>query len=196
MRKRSYFVVITALLLLAVVTTGCSRRRNEERTPEAIWTPSAVTGSTQLATPGADILPSPAPVETRVAQPSAAPATRDPNVVVVTEQDVLKAVASGATAQEGANLEGVGVDFIDGKMRLTADRASYQFISVDNLEVIGTLVAEQGKLQMETESVKPRGIVTSFIPTIANQALANYTSRWYVEDVQTYDDRLELRIRP
>lgn len=202
-------MVLLSFLIVLLALGGCSRKR-DEREANPIWTPSAVTGALQLATPGAPVLPTAvtgsatgsgatagsAAAGGQNAPATRAAATRDPNLVIVTENDVLKAVTSGAAAQEGAELDGVSVDFQDGKMRLTAARAKYQFITVDNLVVVGRLVARDGKLQMETESVSPRGIVTSFIPTIANQALANYTSRWYVEDVETYEDRLELRVRP
>jgi hypothetical protein len=197
--------VILGVLVVLVALAGCSRKREEQRDADPIWTPAAVSGSLQLATPGAAILPTAAPPPTAVAaiaspgltRSAATPAaTRDPSLVVVTEKDVVNAVTSGVTAQEGADLQGVRVDFRDGKMHLAADRASYGIVTVDNLQIVGRLVARDGRLQMDTESVSPRGIVTSFVPTIANQALANYTSRWYVEDVQTLEDRLELRIRP
>ena len=51
------------------------------------------------------------------------------------------------------------------------------------------------RLQLQTESISPGGLITSLIPAFANQALAQYTAQWYVEEVRTLEGRLELRIR-
>lgn len=194
MKNKAYKIAWLAVLVIVVLAGGCARKRDGQQEQAALWTPAPVTGAVQLATPA----PLPTALPTLAAPTRAAPTattTRAPNVVVITEQDVLRAVEAGVAAQGGATLQGVGVDFTDGKMRLTAERASYSLVNVENLEVVGRLVAVDGQLQMETESVSPRGIVTSFIPTIANQVLAQYASRWYVEEVATYDNRLEMRVR-
>ncbi len=131
-----------------------------------------------------------------VAAPTAA-STRDPNLVTITEADVLRAVTSGAAAEQGATLDNVGVKFTaDGKMILTAGRVGYGFVNADNVTLVGRLVAVNGKLELQTESITPRGLVTAMIPTIANQALQNYTSKWYIEDVRTTEGKIELRVRP
>ena len=130
------------------------------------------------------------------AEPTA-PATRDPGQVIITEADVLRAVTSGATEQSGATLENVGVQFTaDGKMILTAGRVGYGFVNADNVTLVGRLVAVDGKLQLQTESITPRSMVTALIPTVANQALQQYTSKWYIEDVRTTEGQIELRVRP
>ncbi len=115
--------------------------------------------------------------------------------MVITEADVLRAVASGAGAQGGLALELPSVRFTDGKMQLTAARLQYGPVDVRDLALIGRLVAQDGRLQLEAESISPRGLVTSLIPSFANQALAQYTAQWYVEEVRTLEGRLELRIR-
>jgi hypothetical protein len=108
---------------------------------------------------------------------------------------VQRAIESGVTAESGASQKGLKVRFIDGKMRVDADYLSYGPINVDNLTLIGTLAAADGKLQLQTESVTPRGLIGALIPTVANQALEQYTSKWYVEDVKTYDGYIEVRTR-
>jgi hypothetical protein len=127
-------------------------------------------------------------------QPTATP-TPDPKRVVVTEQDVERSVASGAAAQGGAQVQGLDVRFADGKMRLSADQLTYGMVNVNDLVLVGRLVAANGQLQMQVESVQPGGIIGAVIPSVVNQALAQYASRWYVEDVDTLDGRLELKIR-
>lgn len=123
-------------------------------------------------------------------------ATVDRNLVVITERDVLTMVNSGGTAESGATLEGVGVDFTpDGRMVLSASRVGYGFISADNVTISGRLLAVDGRLEFQAESVSPRGIVTSMIPPIMNQMLHQYTSAWYIEEVRTLDGQLELRVR-
>ncbi len=208
---KKFFFAIVLLALIAVVAASCgsrSRRQSSE------WTPGPVSGSLAIGTRAPDLQPvateGPAqePLPTAVIPtavlPTAGPSTpvaqaptRDPNIVIITEADVLRAVTSGATAESGATLDNVGIRFTnDGKMTMTAGRVGYGFVNADNVTLIGRLVAVNGKLQLETESVQPRGIVTSMIPTIANQALQQYTSRWYIEDVRTTEGQLDLRVRP
>ncbi len=202
MRKLAILVVMLAVFSVAL--TGCARRDNRR---ESAWTPQPVTGAMEIGTRAPDLQPT-LPPPTRVVQPTAPLATvavataiptptRDPNLVLITEEDVLRAVTSGATEQSGATLENVGVQFTaDGKMILTAGRVGYGFINADNVTLVGRLIAVDGRLELETESITPRGMVTSLIPTFANQALQQYTSRWYIEDVRTTEGQIELRVRP
>ena len=210
MRTNKITFILAALVLLALVTAGCTRPDARRQAEE--WTPPPVRGSLVIGTRAPDVLPTlppptrrvqtPAAVPTRLAatavpraEPTATP-TRDPNLVIITEEDVLRAVTSGTTEENGATLEDVGVQFTaDGKMILTAGRLGYGFISADNVVLVGRLIAVGGKLQLETESISPRGLVTSFIPTLANEALQQYTSRWYVDSVQTLEGRIEMRVR-
>lgn len=154
--------------------------------------PSAPPSVTSAPTLSATALPiveqSPSP------EPPAQPVP-DRNRVIITEADVLGAVEAGVAAQGGAVLEGVGVEFTDDKMFLSAARLAYGAIEVRNLLLVGRLVASEGRLRLETESIAPRGLVTALIPTFANQALAQYASQWYIEEVETADGRLTLRIR-
>jgi len=105
------------------------------------------------------------------------------------------AVAAGIGAQQGLTIDGLGVAFTDGRMRLTADRLSYGPADVSDLVLVGSLVAQDGRLQLQTESISPGGVITSLIPAFANQALAQYAAQWYVEEVRTLEGRLELRVR-
>lgn len=210
MKTNKITFILVVLILLALVTSGCTRSDARRQAEE--WTPPPVRGSLAIGTRAPDVLPTLPPPTRRVQAPAAAPTrlaptsaprvvstptpTRDPNLVIITEEDVLRAVTSGATAENGATLENVGVQFTaDGKMILTAGRLGYGFISADNVVLVGRLIATGGKLQLETESISPRGLVTSFIPTLANEALQQYTSRWYVDSVQTLEGRIELRVR-
>lgn len=206
MKTNTITFILGVLMLL--VTAGCTRPDARRQAEE--WTPPPVTGSLVIGTRAPDILPTLPPPTRRVQAPAATPTrlaptatprveptatpTRDPNLVIITEEDVLRAVTSGVTAESGATVENVGVQFTaDGKMILTAGRLGYGFISAENLVLVGRLIAVDGKLQLETESISPRGLVASFIPTVANEALQQYTSRWYVESVQTMEGRIEIR---
>ncbi len=214
MKKLSTIVLL--LMLVAGVVTSCAGRM---RRAGGEWTPAPVTGSLTIGTRAPDLAPLPtavaqstvapptptptrAPILPTVAVPAAsvvatAEPTRNPNLVIITEADVLRAVTSGAAAEQGATLDNVGVEFTaDGKMILTAGRVGYGFVNAENVTLVGRLVAVDGKLQLQTESIAPRGIVTALIPTIANQALQQYTSRWYIEDVRTTEGQIELRVRP
>jgi hypothetical protein len=57
------------------------------------------------------------------------------------------------------------------------------------------LAAQNGVLSLAVESISPRGLAANFVPGAVNQALANYASQWYVEEVRTLDGRVELRVR-
>jgi hypothetical protein len=188
-------ILLLVLVVVAVIAGSCLRGLTGD--PAAIWTPApAMAGS-----PGAAILPTQPPQPTRTPAPPratatpAAGATRDPKRIIITEADVLNAVGAGIGAQQGLALEGLGVKFTAGQMRLTADRLSYVPADVRDLVLVGSLVAQDGRLQLQTESISPGGLITSLIPAFANQALAQYAAQWYVEEVRTLEGRLELRIR-
>jgi hypothetical protein len=201
---RKLFYLFAVLAILSVALTGCGRRDNRR---EASWTPQPVTGAMEIGTRAPDLQPT-LPPPTRIVEPTAplptvavaqatAAPTRDPNHVIITEEDVLRAVTSGATEQSGATLENVDVQFTaDGKMILTAGRVGYGFINADNVTLVGRLTAVDGRMELETESISPRGMVTSLIPTFANQALQQYTSKWYIEEVRTSEGQIDLRVRP
>ncbi len=128
--------------------------------------------------------------------PAPAPtATVDQHLIIITEDDIAKAVAEGAGAQQGMTVENLQVRFADGKIHITADRLGYGIIKMQNLDLVGRLEAQNGVLNLAVESISPRGLAANFVPSAANQALANYASQWYVEEVRTLDGRVELKIR-
>ena len=122
-------------------------------------------------------------------------ATVDRHRIVITEEEIARAVADGAGAQQGVTMENLKVRFADGKLHLTADRLGYGLINVRNLDLVGRLVAQNGVLSLAVESISPRGLAANFIPSAANQALANFAAQWYVEEVRTLDGRVELQVR-
>jgi len=192
-------ILLLVLAAVAVIAGSCLRRLAGE--PAAIWTPAPATAGTPIFTPGAAILPTQPVQPTRTPAPPqatatpAADATRDPKLIIITEADVLNAVAAGIGGQEGLVLDGLAVKFTEGQMRLAADRLSYGPADVFDLVLVGSLTAQDGRLQLNTESISPDGLITSLIPAFANQALAQYAAQWYVEEVHTLEGRLELRIR-
>jgi hypothetical protein len=152
--------------------------------PAPTFTPRPT--STSAATPMRAITSTPAPTPT---------ATVDRHLIIITEDDIAKAVAGGAGAQQGVTLENLKVRFAGGKTHITADRLGYSFINLQNLDLVGSLAAQNGVLSLAVESISPRGLAANFVPGAVNQALANYASQWYVEEVRTLDGRVELRIR-
>lgn len=215
-------LALAALLLAAAALVIVSCTRASVRQQPAQWTPPPVSGALAIGTPAAEVTETPAPVFTAapaqeailptLAAPAASPTavvptaaptavatvapTRDPHLVIITERDILNAVSTGAVAQQGATLDNLAVRFTgDGRMILTAGRVGYGFVSADDVTLVGRLVAVDGKLQLQTESIAPRGIVTSFIPTLANQALQQFTSQWYIENVRTTEGQTEIRVR-
>jgi hypothetical protein len=189
-------ILLLALAIMAVIAASCLRGLAGE--PVAIWTPAPAAAGTA---PGTGILPTQPAQPTRTPAPPRATAqpapgvTLDPKRIVITEADVLNAVNAGVGAQQGLALEGLGVEFTEGRMRLIADRLTYGPAAVRELTLVGSLFAQDGRLQLETESITPAGLITSLIPSFANQALAKYAAQWYVEEVRTLDGRLELKTR-
>jgi hypothetical protein len=153
--------------------------------------PTSTVAPTRTSAPTATTAPTTAPT---TAAPARA-AVADPNLIVISEADIAQAVAEGAGAQQGVSIENLNVRFADGKMTITAGKIGYGLIKLQNLNLVGRLVAKDGVLSLEAESISPRGLVSNFIPTMANQALAEYLAEWYVEDVQIRDGRVELRVR-
>lgn len=215
MKTKLMIMAVIAVLVVLLAAGSCARRL---LTPEAvgIWTPAPVSGSLITATRPASILPTPAPrTATRAVQPTQTVAVQptapslpeeptimssptpnpNPQLVVITEADVQRAIASGVTGQANASAENLKVDFADGKLIISATKIAYGAIKVNNLTLVGRLTANAGQLRLETESVSPRGLVTAMLPTLANQALAQYTSQWYIEEVRIVEGRLELRVR-
>ena len=142
--------------------------------------------------------PTRAPTMTRAATSTCAAtptATVDRHLIIITEADIAKAVAGGAGAQQGVTLDNLKVRFAGGKTRITADKLGYGIIKMQNLDLVGSLAAQNGVLSLAVESISPRGLAANFVPSAVNQALANYASQWYVEEVRTLDGRVELRVR-
>jgi len=211
MRKR--YILVFVLIAVGFTAAACVPVPPLET--QRSWTAAPITaqpqGAWETTMPGQDngrtqpsdspaALPTatPPPTRTPTRQPSPTPVpspTPDPHRVVITEDDVRRSVASGAAVWGGAQVEGLDVRFTDGKMRLTADRLAYGVFNVSDLVLVGQLVARNGQVQMDVESVQPGGLVGAVIPRIVNQALERFASQWYVEDVQTLEGRLELRIR-
>ena len=169
--------------------------------PEATAQPAVTFTSTQRPTatlPAASATPTTEP--TQPSAPAAAVTrpgspTPDPKLFIVTEEDIATAVAAGAGQQEGLNVEGLVVRFSGGKVLLNAEELSYGLIRMTDLAIVGRLVAVNGVLQFETESISPRSLITALIPTMINQAFQRSTAQWYIEDVRALDGRLEIRIK-
>ena len=83
----------------------------------------------------------------------------------------------------------------DGRFVLTAAYVQYGFISVNDLEMVGTLSAEDCKPLLYVESLEPRNLVTVLIPTLANQTLAQYSEGYCVEEVRVTEGQMELVVK-
>jgi hypothetical protein len=153
-------------------------------TPAPTSTPLPTSTRAAMAAQAAAATPAPTPT-----------ATVDQHLIIITEADIAQVVASGAVAQQGVTLQNLQVRFADGKTHVTADKLGYGFVSLQNLDLVGTLTAQNGVLSLAVESISPRGLAANFVPGAVNQALANFGSQWYVEEVHTLDGWVELRIR-
>ena len=167
-------------------------------TPTASFTATPAPTFTPRPTSTVAATPTRAPTMTRAATSTRAPtptATVDQHLIIITEADIAQAVAGGAGAQQGVTLDNLKVRFAGGKTHITADKLGYGIIKMQNLDLVGSLAAQNGVLSLAVESISPRGLAANFVPAAVNQALANYASQWYVEEVRTLDGRVELRVR-
>jgi hypothetical protein len=129
------------------------------------------------------------------ASPSPVPAV-DPHHFVITEADITSSITGGGMAASGVQADKLAVHFSgDGKTSITADKIAYGPINLQNMAVVGRLTAKNGALQMDVESVAPGGFVSGMIPGVINQALQQYASQWYIENVKTTQGQIELQIR-
>ena len=222
---RKVVVVLFAMLALFLVgSLAWACILAPAREPVDVWTPAALIATPEerdglilppatptalplhfpTAAPPATATPEPAlpptiapiaPPPAETALPASPSPTIDPHRVIITEDAITAAVAAGAGAQNGLVVEGLAVRFTEGKTRLTADLLRYGIVQVQNLVLVGRLVAQNGLLQLETESITPKGLVTALIPAVANQALRQFTAQWYVEEAQTLEGYLQVRVR-
>lgn len=150
------------------------------------------TANATPTTPSPAAQPTAAPTRAATAAP---PPTADPKLIIIREEDISQAIAGGAGEEQGVKAQGLQVRFRDGKMTVSADELGLGPVQVKQLVMVGRLLAQDGQLRFESESVSPRGLVTGLLPALTNQALTQYAAQWYVEEVRTHDGRLELRIR-
>jgi hypothetical protein len=202
-----------SLLVLALASLACGIGPRAPSLPKVVVTtapqapqsksilpttrPSLTVQPKSAATPAAQVVATSVVVATpitpaKAAQPSP---TLDPKRIVITEEDIIQALAGGAGEEQGLKVQGLKVRFADEKMSLTADEFSMGPLQVRKLAMVGRLSALDGKLQFDSESVTPGGLVTAMLPTVANQVLAQFAADWYVEDVRVGNGQLELRIR-
>lgn len=168
--------------------------------PRVTWSPTA-TSVPPTSTPTATPVP-PTPTATATAtrlRPASPTPTRTPTPdrkhFVITEQEINAAIAQGMADQAGLMAEGLTVRFADGKVWVNATRLTYGMIRVQNLAVVVRPVAQDGKVVLEFQSISPRGLITSMIPALANQALQQYAGAWYVTEVRVGEGYLEIWVR-
>ena len=125
-------------------------------------------------TPGTAILPTQPPQPTRTPAPRGDGVTccapRHPKRIIITETDVLNAVARRCRrGSKGWRLVGLGVKFTEGQMHLTADRLSYGPADVLDLVLVGSWLRKMGVCNWRPSWIARRAdhIVD---PPFANQA--------------------------
>ena len=84
-------------------------------------------------------------------------ATVDRHLIIITEADIAQAVSGGAGAQQGVTLDNLKVRFAGGKTHITADKLGYGIIKMQNLDLVGSLAAQNGVLSLAVESISPAG---------------------------------------
>jgi hypothetical protein len=173
----------TPAAVLATVEATAEASTAEPATPAGAEAPAAEGGTVEAqATVGG-------------AEPPAAATPAGPQTVVITDADLADTIKSGALAANGVDATNLQVHFTGGNVRITADKVGYGLFEVLDLVYVGRLVAQDGVLQLDTVSVSPGGVIGALLPTIINQSLRQYTSRWYVEQVHESEGEIELTVR-
>ena len=195
-------VTISLAQPAAPLTSTLALTQTVALTPTETLTPIETATQVPISTPRPTntVAATSTPASTSTLEPTWTPAptptaTVDQHLIIITEDDIAKAVAEGAGAQQGVTVQNLQVRFAGGKIHITADSLGYGIIKMQNLDLVGRLEAQNGVLNLVVESISPRGLAANFVPSAANQALANYASQWYVEDVRTLDGQVELKIR-
>ena len=85
--------------------------------------------------------------------------------------------------------------FAGGKTHIAADKLGYGFISMQNLDLVGSLAAQNGVLSLAVESISPLGWPPTSCSPQLTKALAHDASQRHVQEVRTLERRLELRVR-
>ena len=194
-RLLAVFAIGTAALILALAWSVIFVSRSTEPS----WTPLPVTrlSPTQWTSPtSAPTTPLPHPSATRLpAVPTPGATGGESNLMVITQEDVVRVLSNPSLYPEGLEVAGLDVKFSGGKMYVTADSVNYGMFRLRNLSLVGHLVAEDGQLQIEVESMSPMGLAGAMIPRLANDAMGQLGGRWYVEDVQVDEGQVSVRFR-
>jgi hypothetical protein len=189
-RLLAVFGISVAAVVLMLAALIAAPRPDE--TPA--WTPAPVTRAPIALTP----LYTPLPTETArravaTATPGAIGGTS--NIMIISEDDIRKVLSDSRRYPEGLAVNGLDVRFTGGKVYITADNVNYGMFNLNNLALVGHLVANNGQLQIEVESVSPVGLAGAMIPRLANDAMSQLGGQVYVEDVQIGEGQVNVQFR-
>jgi len=202
---RWVWLVVLTLLLAACVPAGNWASLFATATPPPPTaaptpTPTFTPTPTPSPTPTPTFTPTPKKVQAAKATPTPAPTpTPDQIVWVITEDTINEAIQSGMLDEmAGGQLQvkDLTIRFTKGRVYVTASQLRYSFISLNNLQAVINVWAEGGKVRIAFDQLKPSNLMTRMIPNMAAQALEQYTSDWYVKDIQIGEGKLTLIVRP
>jgi len=180
---------VAATVLMLAALTALPR---PSETPA--WTPAPVTRAPINPTPSHSPLPTDtAGHSTATATPGATGGTS--KTMIISEDDIRRVLSDPRRYPEGLAVNGLGVKFTGGKIYITADSVSYGMFNLSNLALVGRLVATNGQLQIEVESVSPIGLAGALIPRLANEAMSQLGGQIYVEDVQIGEGQVNVQFR-
>jgi hypothetical protein len=115
--------------------------------------------------------------------------------MILTEDDITRALSNPKRYPEGLTVSGLDVKLRGGRVFISADRVDYGMFRLRDLNVVGRLEAVDGQLQIEVEQVSPVGLVGAMIPQLANQAMEQIGSNWYVEQVKVGEGQVDVKFR-
>ncbi len=193
-RRRGRFLAILGLSVAAAVLTLAALTVFPRWDETPAWTPVPVTRAPINPTPSHTPLPT--DVATRPAVSATLGATGGTsNIMIISEDDIRQVLSDPRRYPEGLTVDGLDVKFTGGKIYITADNVNYGMFRLTDLSLVGRLVAVDGQLQIEVESVTPIGLAGAMIPRLANEAMSQLAGKIYVEDVKVDEGQVSVQFR-
>ncbi len=155
--------------------------------PTATAVRAAATNTPTRVPPTATSLPTRAAV-------AATPTPEWPQTITITEAEIEELAASGDVP--GLVITGLDVTFGNDTMTVFFESLKYGFISMRNVTVEGHFDVSNGAATFVADSINPRNLATTQIPSFVNQALGQQFTQWYVEDITITPGELSASVSP
>ena len=105
----------------------------------------------------------------------------------------MEQFAAGNTG--GVQASSLEVHFQDGKVDVTLKDLSYGLLHLSSLHVVGSFWVQNGVPHFQAERIEPYNLATMALPSMIDQALAQYSAGWYVERIEVREGKIIVTAR-